>query len=87
MSGRAYEMLRESGVVKLPSQRTMRDYTYHTQATVGFSDEVDRQLMEAAKIQSCPEREKYVIIIINEMHIKEDVVYDKRRGIFYTVCA
>lgn len=80
MSGRAYEMLRESGVIKLPSQRTLRDYTYYTQATVGFSDEVDRQLMEAGRIQSCPEREKHIIIIMDEMHIKEDVVYDKHTG-------
>ena len=82
VSGRAYEMLRESGVIKLPSQRTLRDYTYYTQATVGFSDAVDRQLMEAGKIQSCPEREKYVVTIMDEMHIKEDVVYDKHTGIY-----
>ena len=80
MSGRAYEMLRESGVIKLPSQRTLRDYTYYTQATMGFFDVVDRQLMEAGKIQLCPEREKYVVIIMDEMHIKEDVVYDKHTG-------
>ena len=80
LSGSAYEMLRESGVIKLPSQRTLRDYTYYTKATTGFSDEVDRQLMEAAKIHTCPEREKYVITTMDEMHIREDIVYDKHTG-------
>ena len=80
LSSSAYEMLRESRVIRLPSQRTLRDYTYYTKATTGFSDEVDRQLMEAAKIRTCPEREKYVITIMDEMHIREDVVYDKHTG-------
>ena len=74
-------MLRESGAIRLPSQRTLRDYTYYTKATTGFSDEVDRQLMEAAKIHSCPEREKYVLTSMDEMHIREDLVYDKHTGI------
>lgn len=64
-------MIRDSGVVSLPSQRTLRDYTYYTKACAGFSTEVDRQLMEVA---NCPEREKYVV---DEMHVKED---DKHTG-------
>ncbi len=31
------EMLRESGVLKLPSQRTLRDYTFYTKAQSGFA--------------------------------------------------
>ncbi len=80
VSGRAYEMLRDSGVIKLPTQRTLRDYTYFTQTKSGFSDDVDKQLGEAAKIGDCPEREKYVVILMDEMHIKEDIVYDKHSG-------
>ena len=66
-SGRAYDMLRESGVIRLPSQRTLRDYTYFTKTTAGYSDDIDKQLMDAAKINSCPEREKYVILLMDEM--------------------
>lgn len=76
----AYEMLRESGAIKLPSQRTLRDYTYYTKTKSGFGDDVDQQLMEAAKIHVCPEREKYIILVMDEMHIKEDIVYDKHTG-------
>ena len=70
VSGRGYDMLRESGVIMLPSQRTLRDYTYFTRATVGFSEEIDQQFMEAAKIQSCTEREKCIAILMDEMHIR-----------------
>ena len=40
-SSSAYELLRESGCLTLPSQRTLRDYTHHVKANVGFSAEVD----------------------------------------------
>ena len=29
LSSGAYEALRESGIIRLPSQRTLRDYTHH----------------------------------------------------------
>jgi len=84
LSSSTYESLRETGVIKLPSQRTLRDYTHHTKATVGFSKEVDKQLQVAAKLSSCPEREKCVTIIIDEMHLREDLAYDKHTGIMFT---
>lgn len=80
LSTGAYETLRSSGAIKLPSQRTLRDYTHFTQATSGFSAEVDRQLMSLAKIETCPERERYVAILMDEMHIKENLVYNKHTG-------
>ena len=36
LSSSAYNLMRESGI-RLPSQRTLRDYTYYTTATFGFS--------------------------------------------------
>ncbi len=86
LSSSAYQMLRESGVIYLPSQRTLRDYTYHIQSSIGFSDEVDKYLMDIANINSCPERDKYVILLMNEMHVKEDLVYDKHSGIYTCTC-
>ncbi len=81
LSGSAYDLLRNSGVLKLPSQRTLRDYTYYTQATTGFSVSVDQQqMMDAANILNCPEREKNVVIIFDEIHVREDLVYDKHSG-------
>ena len=57
LSSSAYETLHTSGVLKLPSQRTLRDYTHYTQASCEFSSEVDKQIMDIASIQTCPERE------------------------------
>ncbi len=79
-SSGAYETLRDSGVLRLSSQRTLRDYTYYVKAHVGFSHEVDKQLMDAACVQTCKEWQKCVAIIFDEMHIPKDLVYDKHTG-------
>ena len=68
--------------MKLPSQGTLQDYTYHTKAVVGFSKEVDEHLMITAKLLTCSEREKCVLLILDEMHLKEDLCYDKLTGMF-----
>lgn len=86
LSSRAYETLRDSGAVKLPSQRTLRDYTHYTKASYGFSSAVDEQLMDMASVKTCHEREKYIIILMDEMHVKENLVYDKHTGITSLVC-
>ena len=42
-SSRAYNLIRESGVIALPSQRTLRDYTYFLDSNIGFSSAVDHE--------------------------------------------
>ena len=64
----------------LPSQRTLRDYTHFFKELVGFSVEVDRMLMEAVHVETCPEREKLVVLLMDEMYIREDIVYEKHSG-------
>ena len=63
---------------------------YYIQAAPGFSLKVDHQLMEAAELATCPEFKKYVLLLLDEMHVKEDLVYDKHTGMFvgekYIVC-
>ena len=80
LSGSAYKLLKTSGILKLPSQRSLRDYTHYLTSTVGFSCAVDAQLMEAANIKSCPEYEKNVFLILDEMHVKEGLVFNKNTG-------
>ena len=79
-SSAAYETLRQSGVIHLPSQRTLRDYTNCVKATVGFSSETDEQLMKAAHFGSCPVWQKLVFLLLDEMYIREDLVYNKHSG-------
>ena len=80
LSSGAFEALRLSGCVRIPSQRTLRDYTHYVRALPGFSEDIDRQLIEAAKLQTCEEFQKYIVMVMDEMHIKEDLVYDKHSG-------
>ena len=37
-------------------------------------------LMEAAEVKTCAERNKCVILLLDEMHVREDLVYDKHEG-------
>eukprot|EP00731_Ephydatia_muelleri_P009106 Em0004g1444a len=75
-SSGAYEAIRDSGCLKLPSQRTLRDYTHYVEAKCGFSVEIDSMLKSASKVDTCPESEKCTILLIDEMHIREDLVYE-----------
>lgn len=79
-SNKAYETLRDSKCIYLPSQRTLRDYTNCVKAADGFSPEVDCQLMQAAQMESCQDWQKLVVLLLDEMHIKEGLVYDKHTG-------
>ena len=45
-----------------------------------YSEDIDDQLMTIAKVQTCSEMEKHVCILMDEMHIKADLVYDKHTG-------
>ncbi len=79
-SSGAYETLRSSGAIALPSQRTLRDYTHHFEAKIGFCDEVDQQLVEHPQVRGTQEWQRYVIILLDEMHIHADLVYNKHTG-------
>ena len=76
----AYETLCQSKCIPLPFQRTLCDHTHHIRSTNGFSAEVDMQLCQAANLKSSKKIDQYVILILDEMHIKESLVYDKHTG-------
>jgi len=78
LSGKSYEVLRSSAGLKLPSQSTLRDYTHHIPAKLGFSAEVDQNLVDVSFLSN--ELNKYVILVMDEVHIKHDLVYDKHEG-------
>ena len=79
-SSGAYETLRNSGVLKLPSQRTLHDYTHYIKAQSGFSHEVDEELLRVANYKKLSQSEKCVALLTDEMYIIEDLVYDKHMG-------
>ena len=80
LSSKAYTTLRESGCLHLPSERTLRDYSHCVESGSGFSEKVDEQLMLASKMKSSPEWHRLVLLLIDEMYIKESLVYNKHTG-------
>lgn len=80
ISSAAYHATRTAGFIKLPSERTLRDYTHYFKHQAGFQEEVVQQLMKEAKVQNLPEYQRYCGIIFDEMKIKENLVYDKYTG-------
>lgn len=80
LSGVSYHTLRTSGFIVLPSERTLRDFTHFYKCGVGFSEELNSQLRRQSRIDTLPESRRYISLIIDEMKIKEDLVYDKNTG-------
>ena len=68
-SSKAYETLRDSGIA-LPSQRTLRYYTYSCKAATGFSSGIDQQLILASRVLVCEVWKKYVKSLADEMYIQ-----------------
>ena len=75
LSSASYHALRTSGFIALPS--TLRDYTNYFSSKPGFQVEVLQQLLKEVESLSLPDSRKYVGIIIDEMKIKEGIVYNK----------
>ena len=51
-SSSAYELLRSSNCVHLPSQCTLQDYTHFYESRSGFSNDLDLQLIDDSCISS-----------------------------------
>ena len=79
-SSGCYSTLRDSGVIQLPSERTLRDYRHSSPSTAGFSKATDLDLLEAIEQQKPRQLAKYVNIILDEMYVKEGLFFDKHSG-------
>ncbi len=71
----SYHCLRTSGFIKLPSERTLLDYTHYFKSKTGFQREVDKMLVEEVSLGSCTDWQKYVVILFDEMKVRESLVY------------
>ena len=79
-SSSAYKDLRYdnktgTGVLVLPSLRTLRNYKNYIRPTRGFNPDIVNEL--AKKTASFSETERYVTILFDEMKIQENLVWDK----------
>ena len=75
ISSGCYHALRSAGLITLPSERTLRDYTHWIRAGTGFIPEVDSQLVKEAGISE--EKDRFVVLVWDEMKVHEDLVFDK----------
>jgi len=78
LSSSAY--LRSTGFIKLPSERTLLDYAHYFTNRAVFQDEADQQLFEEVMILSLPDTRKFVALLVDEMKVKEGLVYNKHTG-------
>ena len=75
----AYNALRQSKVVKLPCERTLRDYTNVISPNAGFGKDVfDDLKKEASKLHG--DIQSYVTLMFDEVSIKDDLVFDNSTG-------
>ena len=79
-SSGCYSTLRNSGVIKLPSQRTLKDYKHSCPSKSGFSVDADLQLLELLRRQKPAHLAKYVTVVLDKMYVKEGLVFEKSSG-------
>ena len=83
MSSSTYSDLRYnsktgSGILVLPSLRTLRDYKNYIRPKRGFNPDIISDLSE--KTEEFSPAERFVTILFDEMKIQEDLVWDKHTG-------
>ena len=69
-----------SNFINLPSDRTLIDYTNYFENKGGFQTEVDQQLFDEVERLKLPDNRKYFGLLVDEMQIKEGLVYNEYTG-------
>ena len=80
LSSAAYHAARTSGFMSLPLERSLRDYIHYYHSKAGFHSTVNDHLMREAKTDELTEIEKHVVILLDEMKVREDIVFNKTSG-------
>ena len=79
MSTSAYRAVRQSGIINLPSERTLSDYTHwispHSGLQVEYVDKLHTMLAEAL-----PSQQHQCTLSMDEMKIKSGLVFNKHTG-------
>ena len=74
----AYRELRDSGALILPSERVLRDYKNYFKPKTGIAKENIDSLKE--KVSLFTSTQRYVAVIMDEMKIQSNLVFDKTSG-------
>ena len=73
-----YDSKTGSGILVLPSLRTLRDYKNYIRPRRGFNPDIINDL--SVKTKEFSPAERFVTILFDEMKIQEDLVWDKHTG-------
>ena len=74
----AYRELQDSGALILPSERVLRDYKNYFKPKAGLNEENIQALRE--KVASFTAIQHYVALVMDEMKIQSNLVFDKYTG-------
>ena len=74
----AYDTLRNTGVIKLPSESTLRDYTNVFHPKAGFNACILDEVKSACK--DLGPHQRFVVLLHDEMTLKNDLVFDRVSG-------
>lgn len=74
-----YEGIRQSKILVLLSQRTLRDYRNYIWSTRGFQDCVVEELKSLT--DSYFDTQRYVVLLFDEMKVQSNLVFDKHTGV------
>ena len=77
-SASCYEELRNRGILRLPNQRTLRDYRNFVKPKPGFNKLVIDELVGLMK--SYPNTQSYIVLLFDEMKMRFNLVFDKNTG-------
>lgn len=74
----AYETARDTGMIKLPSKRTLFDYSHAKPHKDGVDDVVLNSLAE--RVSDMPKSKRYHVLMADEMFISKNLVLQKSSG-------
>ncbi len=80
MSTSAYRAVHQSGIINLPSERTLSDYTHWASAHSGVQVEFIEHFTLESDVSSPAQRQ--CALSMDEMKIKSRLVFSKRTGSF-----
>ena len=75
----AYELVRQTGMVKLPSSRTLFDYSHVKPAKEGIDKMVLQSVQERIK-KLKEDYKKFHVLMADEVHISQNLVFQKSTG-------
>ena len=81
LSNSAYRAMRESGIIHLPSERTLSNYTHWASPHSGVQLEFI-ELFKSMVSEDLPHGQYHCALSMDEMKLKSGLVFNKHTGIY-----